>query len=254
MDSQKLNDWVLVTGGSRGIGKGLVEHLSASGRPVVFTYQSSAEAAHALAEGLSAQGRVCKAVRCDGSDPKAVNAVATGLVAELGAPYALINNAGITRDGLIGASTAEQWAEVINTNLSAAWYFCKELAPAMMARGGGAIVQITSVSGLRGIAGQTNYAASKAGLIGLTQTLAVELARFNVRVNAVAPGFIETDMLKTLPAPQMAGIKKQVPLRRLGQVAEVASLVEYLLSESAAYITGQTIVVDGGLTVAGKAG
>lgn len=254
IESSKFQDWVLVTGGSRGIGRGIVEHLARRGRPVVFTFQSSTEAAQALETALVAEGHVCKAIRCDGSDPRQVEALCSELLGTLQTPSAVVNNAGITRDALLGASTNEGWSQVIGTNLSAAYYFSKGLGPAMMSRGGGAIVQITSVSALRGIIGQSNYAASKAGLIGLTQSLAIELARFNVRVNAVAPGLIETEMLQTLPSAQFAQLKKQVPLRRLGQVAEVAALVEFLLSDAASYITGQTLVIDGGLIVAGKAG
>jgi 3-oxoacyl-[acyl-carrier protein] reductase len=249
-----FKDWVLVTGGSRGIGHGVVAHLARCGRPIVFSYHSSRAEALEIESALTSDGRPCKAVQCNGRDPKQVAGLAAELLTTLGPPYALINNAGITRDALLSASTVDGWTDVLETNLGAAYYFCKEFAPAMMVRGGAVILQITSVSGLRGISGQSNYCASKAGLIGLTQALAVEMARFNVRVNAVAPGFIETDMLGKFQQEQLAGIKKAVPLRRLGQVKEVAGLVEYLLSDSAAYITGQTIVIDGGLIVAGKAG
>ncbi len=239
--------WVLVTGGSRGIGKGLVEHLCRRGYDVAFTYQSSESAARTLEATLREQGLRCEAVRCDGSNHDQVKECSEELIGRKGSPYGLINNMGITRDATLLNLEPEQWRSVLDTNLDSAFYFVRNLARAMLSKKDGVILQMSSVTGLKGLAGQTHYAASKAGMIGFTRSLALELARFGIRVNAVAPGFIETEMLEQLPEAKRESLARMIPLRRVGTVADVAGLVEFLLSPQATYITGQTLVVDGGL-------
>jgi len=247
MDAAKFDRWVLVTGGSRGIGRGIVERLCRSGSPVVFTYKSSSGVAEGLESTMREFGHPCQAVRCDGSVSAEVEEVVGGLVSRIGTPRALVNNMGITRDALLMSASPEDWNAVLNTNLSSCFHFSRSVIAGMSTRRSGVILQIGSVSGLKGIAGQTAYAATKAGMGGFTRALANEVARFNVRVNVVAPGFIRTEMLDGIPAAELKGIEKQVPLRRVGTVEEVAHLVEFLISDNASYITGQTIVIDGGL-------
>ncbi|HEX4421573.1 MAG TPA: 3-oxoacyl-ACP reductase FabG [Kofleriaceae bacterium] len=246
--SKPFDRWALVTGGSRGIGAAIVQRLARSGFRVAFTYQSAADTATQLVERLTAEGAKVTAVQCDGTKPEAVEAVVNSLVTEYGAPFALINNAGITRDELLMKMKPSDVMDVLATNLGAAFHFGRAVIPSMIAKRDGVILQMSSVGGVKGNVGQTGYSASKAGLIGFTRSLALETARFNVRVNAIAPGFIATDMVAQMPPAKRDGITKQVPLRRIGTVDEIAGVVEFLMSPAAAYITGQTIVVDGGMT------
>lgn len=248
MDASKYVRWVLVTGGSRGIGKGIVEHLCRAGYPVVFTYKASAAAAEELEAAMREAGHTCQAVRCDGAVLAEVDTVVSDLVNRIGVPCALVNNMGITRDALLVNANAEDWLEVLHTNLTSSFYFARSVGAGMMARRSGVILQMGSVSGQKGIAGQTAYAATKAGMSGMTRALALEVGRFNVRVNVIAPGFIRTEMLNNKPSTELKSIEKQIPLRRLGNVEDVAQLVEFLISDNASYITGQTIVIDGGLS------
>ncbi|MCD0252497.1 3-oxoacyl-ACP reductase FabG [Xanthomonas campestris pv. campestris] len=240
--------WVLVTGGSRGIGRGLVEALCAVGYEVAFTYRKSAESAGALEAEIAERGGCAHGHHCDSSDAAAVRELAQELVSRNGAPYGLINNAGVTRDALMMRMSDEEWGDVIGNNLNAAFYVTRAFLPAMAENGGGCVLHMSSVAGHRGSAGQTNYSATKAALSGMTRSLAVEMGRFDLRVNAIAPGYIETDMIKTMPDAQRRSIRSAVPLRRIGTAEDIAAVAVFLLGPGAAYITGQTFVVDGGLT------
>ena len=242
-----MNKWVLVTGGTRGIGRGIVDAFSSDGYDVVFTYQRSAETAAAMAS-TAKSGTTISGHFCDSSDESSVSAFSKTMLDSRGAPYAIINNVGITKDAALISMQIDQWKEVINTNLNSAFFMIRHFVQAMIEQGDGVILQMSSVSGIKGNVGQTNYSATKAALIGLTRSLALELARFNVRVNAIAPGYIATEMLQQIPETQQASIRKNIPLRRLGSVEEVAALTRFLASKGGAYITGQTFVIDGGLT------
>lgn len=236
----------IVTGGTRGIGRAIVERLGRDGFRVFFTGRS-AESVGAAAggEASGATGRVC-----DGSDPAAVKELFEGVVHETGRLDVLVNNAAITRDGLLLRMKPEQWDEVLAANLKAA-YLCSQAAarPMMKNEEGGRIINITSVVGVVGNAGQANYAASKAGLIGLTKSLAKELGSRKILVNAVAPGFIETDMTKGVSEEVRAAARTQVPLGRFGSAAEVAALCSFLAGPDSTYITGQVLHVDGGMVM-----
>lgn len=241
--------WILVTGGSRGIGKGLVEALAQEGYPVVFTYKSSASEATAIEQAMQGLSLNVTSYQCDGTDLAAVAALCKNLIEERGCPTALINNLGVAKDELMFNLDVQNYLDTIETNLHSAVYFNRCLVPEFIHEGGGSILHMSSVTGLKGNSGQSSYAITKAGLIGLTKTMAVELARFNINVNAIAPGFIQTEMTDSLPEIAIKKIKKMVPLKRMGTVGEVASLASYLVSDSAKYVTGQTLVIDGGLSV-----
>jgi 3-oxoacyl-[acyl-carrier protein] reductase len=245
MSFEAAKKWVLVTGGSRGIGRALVEALSADGFRVLFTYRASRD--HADDMERTATGLVT-GEQVDGTDRAAVADYARRTIVRHGPPHALINNAGITRDGALIGNSEEAWSQVVDCNMNAMFYMTKAILPAMIESGGGCVVQISSVTAIRGNAGQANYAATKAAMLGFTRTLAHEVARFGVRVNAVLPGLIETDMTRDIPEPARKSLKAMVPMRRMGQPSEVADCVRFLVSDRASYITGQGIVVDGGLT------
>lgn len=240
--------WVLVTGGSRGIGKGLVRALATQGYTVAFTYQSSAEAAGLLEQEVAAAGGQAHGIQCDGRDAAAVEQACERLIERFGEPYGLINNMGITGDQLMFNLDVERYRDVVATNLDSAIYFSRFMSSAMVSARRGRIIQMSSVTGLRGNKGQVGYAATKAAMIGITRTLAVELARFRITVNAIAPGFIATEMVEQIDPAIRRSITADIPLKRLGEVTEVAALANFLLSSSAGYLTGQTFVIDGGLT------
>ncbi|WMW81549.1 3-oxoacyl-ACP reductase FabG [Undibacterium cyanobacteriorum] len=248
MKSPDKKPWVMITGGTRGIGKGLVEAFCAAQYEVVFTYQSSTASAEALEKSLQEKGYIAKAYCCDGADQAAMQALAKALIDERGAPYALVNNMGITRDTVLMRMSGEQWSEVINTNLNSVFYATRSFIDSMLSEGDGVVLQMSSVSGFKGNIGQSNYAASKAAMIGMTRALALELGRFNIRVNAIAPGYIATEMVSEIPEKKLKTIVDTIPLRRMGTVEEVASLATFLACPKNAYITGQTFVIDGGLT------
>jgi 3-oxoacyl-[acyl-carrier protein] reductase len=235
----------LVTGGSRGIGAAIARGLAADGWPVAVNYNSGAEAAAAVVAEIEAAGGRAFAVQGNVCDPAVPDQVFQTAEAELGGPVlALVNNAGITRDNLTPSLSDEEWEAVIDTNLTAAFRFTRRALKGMMRARSGRIVNIASVSGLRANPGQSNYAAAKAGLIQFTRTAAVEVARRGVTVNAVAPGFIATDMTAALISDELLSA---IPARRAGSAEEVAACVRFLVSQQAAYVTGAVLTVDGGL-------
>jgi 3-oxoacyl-[acyl-carrier protein] reductase len=240
---------VVVTGGSRGIGRAIVTDLARAGYDVVFSYANSGQQADELASELAQAGGTVTAYRCDGRDVAAVQGWAADVIARHGTPHAVINNAGVVRDALLVNMSDEQWRSVIGNNIDSAFHVTRAFIKPMLAQGSGVILQLSSVSAFKGNTGQVNYAATKAALIGMTRSLALEVARFNVRVNAIAPGYIATEMVDAMPQAQRKAITSAVPLRRMGEPREVAALARFLLSDDAAYITGQTYVIDGGLSV-----
>lgn len=236
----------IVTGGSRGIGTQIVKTLAARGADVAFTYVRSEEKALALAKEVEALGRKCRAIKCDVASWEAASAAVKGVVAELGGVHILVCNAGVNMDAVIWKMTPEQWNGVIATDLTGTFNFMKACAPIFKEQSGGKIVNVTSINGLRGKFGQTNYSAAKAGVIGLTKAAAKELGRSGVNVNAVAPGFILTEMGESMPDEFKKTAIEESVLKRAGLPEDVANLVAFLASDAARHITGEVIKVDGG--------
>ena len=239
----------LVTGASRGIGRAIALRLAADGARVGGNYQRNAAAAQETLAAINAGGGEAQLLPADIADRTAVDGMVTGLVKSWGRLDILVNNAGITRDTLLLRMGEDDWDAVLDTNLRGA-YLCAKAAVRPMLRSGGRIINISSVVGQTGNAGQANYAAAKAGLIGFTVALAREVASRNITVNAVAPGYISTDMTAQIRPEYTDRLLQMIPLARLGQPEEVADLVAFLASDRAAYITGQTIRVDGGMVMA----
>ena len=228
----------LVTGASRGIGRAIAAELASAGAKVVLSYRTGAEEADALASEIGG-----KAVQADVSDP----ASAAALVEEAGDVDILVNNAGVTRDGLLVRMSDEDWSTVIDTNLASCFYTCRAAARGMMKRRAGTVVNISSIVGIHGNWGQTNYAASKAGIIGFTKSLARELGSRNVRANVVVPGYVKTQLTDVLPEDATELMLTNTPLGRLGDPEDVARAVRFLCSDESSFITGAVLLVDGGL-------
>lgn len=237
---------VLVTGASRGIGKAIARQFASEGAYLIGT-ATSESGALAIADRFASEGLTGTGKVLDVSQPNSIAALFDDLRAASLLPTVLVNNAGITRDGLLVRMSDDDWEQVLNTNLTSIFRTCKVCARHMMKARAGRIINITSVVGSAGNAGQSNYAAAKAGIDGFTRSLARELGPRGITVNAVAPGFIETDMTNALSEQQRAGLRAQIPLGRLGQVTDVAALVCFLASPGADYITGQTVHVNGGM-------
>jgi 3-oxoacyl-[acyl-carrier protein] reductase len=237
----------LVTGASKGIGRAIAEKLVEMGAQVAFTYLSSVEKGQALEQELTANGGKAKGFRSDASDMAQAEKLIEDVVAEFGKIDILVNNAGITRDGLLMRMTEDQWDAVINTNLKSVFALTKGATKHMMRAKSGSIINITSVVGIKGNAGQANYSASKAGIIGFTKSVALELGSRNIRCNAVAPGFIETEMTGELDQKVVDEWRKAIPLKRGGTPEDVANCVAFLASDQSSYISGQVLQVDGGM-------
>jgi 3-oxoacyl-[acyl-carrier protein] reductase len=239
----------LVTGGSRGIGAAISAELAAAGATVAVNYARNADAAAEVCEGIAAAGGTAVAVAGDVSTGDGARALIEQVETDTGPIAILVNNAGITRDNLIMKLSDDDWREVIDTNLAGAFYTSRAVSRPMLKRRAGSIVNISSIVGVHGNAGQTNYAASKAGLLGLTKSLAKELGVRGVRANAVAPGYIRTELTNVLPEPAREAILGGTPLGRLGEPEDVARAVRFLASDDAAFITGEVLAVDGGLGI-----
>ena len=239
----------LVTGGSRGIGRSIAIALADEGANVAITYRSAASSAEEVLKTIRAKGRKASGHQSDARQFDEAQKVVDAVVKEFGRLDVLVNNAGITKDTLLMRMTEQDWDDVIDTNLKSAFAFSKAACRPMMGQREGRIINISSIAGVIGNAGQTNYAASKAGLIGMTKTLAKELASRNIQVNAVAPGFVDTDMTEKLNPQQKEALMNIIPLKRTAKPEEIASVVVFLASPASSYMTGQVLCVDGGIVM-----
>lgn len=240
----------LITGATRGIGKAIAQTFAREGATVAFTYRSSVEKAQALEAELKAVGVACVSYQVDAADFEAVKGMMADIIEKFGKIDSIVNNAGITKDNLLLRMSEEQWDGVIQTNLNSVFYTTKAALRQMLRQRAGSIINISSVVGLQGNAGQANYAASKAGMIGFTKSVAREVGSRGIRANVVAPGFIETEMTAELPQAELATWLQGIPLKRGGQPEEVAELCAFLASDRSQYITGQVLNVDGGMVMA----
>lgn len=237
----------IITGASRGIGRGIAEVFASHGANVVFTYSSSVEAAQKLEAELKAKGVKAKGFQSDAADYQQAQKLAEEVVADFGSIDILINNAGITKDNLLMRISEEDFDKVIEVNLKSVFNMTKAVQRTMLKQRKGSIINISSVVGVKGNAGQSNYAASKAGMIGFTKSIALELGSRNIRCNAIAPGFIETEMTAVLDEKIVQGWRDNIPLKRGGTPEDVANACVFLASDMSAYITGQVLNVDGGM-------
>lgn len=248
MDMQLLkNKVVLVTGGTRGIGKAIAIEMARNGANVAFTGTVRGEAMVAVEAEIEALGVKCKGYASNAADFAEAHSVVEQVIADFGKIDVLVNNAGITKDGLMMRMSEEQWDAVITTNLKSAFNYTHAVMPAMARQRAGSIINLSSVVGIGGNAGQCNYAASKAGVIGLTKSIAKEMGPRGIRANCIAPGFIVTDMTDRLPESAREEIGRQIPLRRSGEPEDVAKVALFLASDMAAYVTGQVISCCGGM-------
>lgn len=244
------NKTVLITGATRGIGKGIAETFAKQGAHVAFTFSSSVEAAIALEKELAANGVKAKGYQSNAADFAAAQELAAAVLEEFGSIDVLINNAGITKDNLLMRISEEDFDKVIEINLKSVFNLTKAVIRPMMKQRSGSIINMSSVVGVQGNAGQTNYAASKAGMLGFTKSVALELGSRNIRCNAIAPGFIETEMTAKLDEKVVDGWRQAIPLKRGGTPEDIANACVFLASDMSAYITGQTLNVDGGMITA----
>jgi 3-oxoacyl-[acyl-carrier protein] reductase len=244
------NKTVLITGATRGIGKGIAETFARQGAHVAFTFSSSVEAATALEKDLAANGVKAKGYQSNAADFAAAQELAAAVLEEFGSIDVLINNAGITKDNLLMRISEEDFDKVIEINLKSVFNLTKAVIRPMMKQRSGSIINMSSVVGVQGNAGQTNYAASKAGMLGFTKSVALELGSRNIRCNAIAPGFIETEMTAKLDEKVVDGWRQAIPLKRGGAPEDIANACVFLASDMSAYITGQTLNVDGGMITA----
>ncbi len=237
----------IVTGGTRGIGRGIVKTFAEHGANVAFTYMSSEEKAKALTEELEALGVKALPMRSDAADYASAEKLVAATNEAFGTVDIVVNNAGITRDGLLMRMTEEQWDIVVNTNMKSVFNLTKAVQRTMLKARSGSIINLTSVVGVKGNGGQANYAASKAGIIGFTKSVALELGSRSIRSNAIAPGFIETEMTAALNQDTVQGWRDAIPLKRGGTPDDVANMALFLASDLSAYVTGQVLHVDGGM-------
>ena len=237
----------LITGASRGIGRGIAEKFAKEGASVAFTYLSSDEKAKALENELKAFGVEVKGYKSNAAEYDAAHQLVDDVMKDFGKIDTVINNAGVTRDGLLMRMSEDNWDDVININLKSVFNLTKAVQRPMLKARAGSIVNVSSVVGVKGNAGQANYAASKAGILGFTKSIALELGSRNIRCNAIAPGFIETEMTGALDEEVVKGWRNSIPLKRGGSAEDVANLAAFLASDNSAYITGQTINICGGM-------
>ncbi len=239
----------LVTGGSRGIGRAIALALAEEGAHVAFTFKSASEAAEKVKQEIEAKGRKALAIQSDAKDINGAQQVVDRVIKDLQRIDILVNNAGITKDTLLMRMSEQDWDDVLDTNLKSAFNFSKAVCRPMMSQREGRIVNISSISGVIGNAGQVNYSSAKAGMIGMTKSLAKELASRNIRVNAIAPGFVDTDMTVNLTPQQREALLTMIPMKRTAKPEEIANVVVFLASPASSYMTGQVLCVDGGIVM-----